>query len=261
MKQLTLMQLQPAVAPAPQPVARPPTPPNVLVVSPVMELLPRRSTSPVVVPTTPAAAPTAAPTTPAAPVEVPAAAPVAALAPAAPVVASVTPEQTATFVAAPASTEIADLRVRLATAEAEIVRMRGAGTKMSPEVMPDARKAVPDREKLYYRLEMDAVDNASLVDLGNLVKNILLQLSTPLSGVRERVQSLNRHLQNEERYMRFAADVHEALYSDLPMGQRSHGLAFTGSNDELRCLREMLHRIEQNARAADRRRMHKILLN
>ncbi|KAK9322865.1 hypothetical protein V1517DRAFT_321935 [Lipomyces orientalis] len=144
---------------------------------------------------------------------------------------------------------IEELEKLLAEAEKEIAILKGNAKILGPSAMPDARRVTAFKhDKLYYRLQMDQVDSLGVSELGNLIKNVLLQFSTPLSKLPERVMLLNSHLQSEERYMHFANDIHAALYG----GNQMHpGPA--GSQEELQCLGEMVGRVEKLARAAERR--------
>ncbi|KAK9455524.1 hypothetical protein V1511DRAFT_497991 [Dipodascopsis uninucleata] len=143
---------------------------------------------------------------------------------------------------------IADLEQQLSELRNEILRLKGNSKAMGPNMMPDAHRISPfNEEKLYFKLEMDRVDLLGVTDLGNLVKNILLQLSTPLSNLPDRIMSLRDHLIGEERYMHFANDVHSALYNGTQMD-----ISTLNSPDEDRCLAEMLGRIDLLARLQHR---------
>ncbi|KAK9248061.1 hypothetical protein V1506DRAFT_530631 [Lipomyces tetrasporus] len=150
---------------------------------------------------------------------------------------------------ATAAEVIEELEKLLGEAEKEIAILKGNAKILGPSAMPDARRVTAfTHDKLYYRLQMDQVDSLGVSELGNLIKNVLLQFSTPLSKLPERVMLLNSHLQSEERYMHFANDIHAALYG----GNQMHpGPA--GSQEELQCLGEMVGRVEKLARAAERR--------
>ncbi|KAK9366441.1 hypothetical protein V1509DRAFT_629921 [Lipomyces kononenkoae] len=144
---------------------------------------------------------------------------------------------------------IEELEKLLGEAEKEVANLKGNAKVLGPNDMPDSRRATAfKRDRLYYRLQMDHVDKLGVSELGNLIKNILLQLSTPLSTLPERVMTLNTHIQSEERYMHFANDIHAALYEGLQMDPGP-----IGSQEELQCLGEMVGRVEKLARAAERR--------
>ncbi|KAK9496204.1 hypothetical protein V1508DRAFT_407964 [Lipomyces doorenjongii] len=148
------------------------------------------------------------------------------------------------------STEvIEELERLLGEAEKEVAKLKGNAKILGPSAMPDARRVTAlKHDKLYYKLQMDHVDSLGVSELGNLIKNILLQLSTPLSKLPERVMTLNAHIQSEERYMHFANDVHAALYRRVQMHPGP-----IGSQAELQCLGEMVGRVEKLARDAERR--------
>ncbi|KAK9483476.1 hypothetical protein V1527DRAFT_521317 [Lipomyces starkeyi] len=148
------------------------------------------------------------------------------------------------------STEvIEELERLLGEADKEVAKLKGNAKVLGPSDMPDARRVTTlKHDKLYYRLQMDHVDSLGISELGNLIKNILLQLSTPLSKLPERVMTLNAHIQSEERYMHFANDIHAAMYRGIQMRPGP-----IGSQEELQCLGEMVGRVEKLARAAERR--------
>ncbi|KAK9468513.1 septation initiation-domain-containing protein [Lipomyces arxii] len=147
------------------------------------------------------------------------------------------------------SSEIIDeLEKLLAEAEQEVAKLKGNAPVLGPSAMPDVgRFKISRQAQLYYKLEMDKVDELGVSELGNLIKNILLQLEIPFSRLPEQVASLNSHLQSEDAYMHFANDVHMALYDD------QMNLGPVGSADELYCLGEMVGRVQKLVRASERR--------
>ncbi|KAK7206893.1 hypothetical protein BZA70DRAFT_275279 [Myxozyma melibiosi] len=156
--------------------------------------------------------------------------------------------------APPLSEKTGELEKLVAEYGREIAKLKGRASVMGPADMPDARSYTAFKsDKLYYRLQMDKVDELGVSELGNIVKNILLQLNIPFSELQTCIMSLPVHFENEDRYMHFANDVHRALYygsqidpdGTLPLGE--------GSLHEMECLGEMLARIEKLARAAERR--------
>lgn len=101
----------------------------------------------------------------------------------------------------------------LEAAKKYIYKLRGTGKAIGREAMPDARKKVPESQKLYKRLEMSSVDALGNVNLQNLVKNILLVLGVPFSQLPGKLKIITEVLKQEYVYTKFANEIHRVLYS------------------------------------------------
>ncbi|KAK9480915.1 hypothetical protein V1514DRAFT_275074, partial [Lipomyces japonicus] len=113
----------------------------------------------------------------------------------------------------------------------------------------DASKITRSKhDRIYYKLQMDYIDMLGTSELGNFLKNIVLQFDTPFSSLTFTVQSMADQLAINHRYRQFAIQVHAALYRGAVMDS---GPAL--SDTELTCLGEMVGRVEKLCRAADRR--------
>lgn len=169
----------------------------------------------------------------------------------------------------------ASLEAALRSAEAELQALKLAGhqqqTKTSgvqrtkpltANMMPDAGdEYICPEEKLYTRLQLNRIDTLEHNELGNLVKNILIQLDVPYDKLAETITEFGSHLSNGEdevhanliqesiKLRQFAEDVHATLYS---------GTHIEGTITSRKCLTDMAGRVCKMQRAIERRRSGKV---
>ncbi|ODQ54073.1 hypothetical protein SAICODRAFT_34262 [Saitoella complicata NRRL Y-17804] len=112
--------------------------------------------------------------------------------------------------------------------------------------MPDANEPGLTREdRIYYRLQLYKVDRLCSNETGNILKNILIQLATPLDELPTSIQRLRNKLVEGKRLRRFAEDVHELVYEGERMAEGSV---------EKRCLGEMVARVGRFVKVAEKER-------
>lgn len=158
----------------------------------------------------------------------------------------------------------------LKRAEQEIARLKQAKTVSLPheesspvrpltaDMMPDARDTnIRQEEKLYTRLQLSDIDRLGPNELGNLLKNVLIQLDVPLAKLPVTITSLgasasvshdhvHQILVEEALKLReFAESVHATIYG---------GDHIEGAVTSRQCLLDMHGRISKLQRAYDRKR-------
>ncbi|BFZ60005.1 hypothetical protein YB2330_001027 [Saitoella coloradoensis] len=117
---------------------------------------------------------------------------------------------------------------------------------LTPAAMPDATEPGLSREdKIYYRLQLYKLDRLCSNETGNILKNILIQLDTPLDDLPTSIQRLRSKLVEGKRLRRFAEDVHEMVYE----GER-----MAAGSIEKRCLGEMVARVGRLVKVAEKER-------
>lgn len=128
---------------------------------------------------------------------------------------------------------------------------------LTADMMPDAADGRVSREqKIYHRLQLSKVDHMERNELGNLVKNILLQLDVALPDLPDTITNLGHNLLSSKE------DVHQALISETfklrEFAENVHATLYGGDHIEgivtsRRCLTDMNNRIGKLQRAYYRR--------
>ena len=114
---------------------------------------------------------------------------------------------------------------------------------LTAEMMPDAKDiTLCPSQKLYQRLQLDQIDNLERNEMGNLLKNILIQLDTPYDQLHCTVIALGDQQDANEKVIHeciklrnFAEKVHASLYGD----------SIEGAITSKRCLTEMHDRVDR----------------
>lgn len=130
-----------------------------------------------------------------------------------------------------------------ASMESEISKYVGdTSEKISPLKFPELSTTDSNGISLYDGLNLCEVDNLTMVESQNLLKNILINLNIPFSRVKELVPQLMLRLTHEEILVDFTKRLHTVLY-DQRMDITRY-LNETGNTGLVRCTSEMLKNVE-----------------
>lgn len=85
--------------------------------------------------------------------------------------------------------------------------------RISPARFPDLNKETSEGMPLYGFLELPRVDDLSLIESQNIIKNVLIQLNVPYTRIKDLVPQIALRLRHEGALVQFTTRTHRLLYN------------------------------------------------
>lgn len=133
------------------------------------------------------------------------------------------------------------LRLRVEELEKEkkrlkefIERLRDSKSRILPSDMPDADESIDDSKKKYYKLELDRIDEMTLAESHNFIKNVVLLFDFPFSQMPDALQRAVDYLVCKDPYYGFARSVHRILYGCEPPSDEISPECFAHMKSEIK---------------------------